>query len=53
VNGVEGFIGDYYGDIVTSNSAGLVDVTTLVSTYNDGSNPAYRQQPVIAKVAVP
>lgn len=44
-----GFIGDYFGNI----TSGSMDYTTSVSTYNDGSNPANRQQQVIAAVAVP
>ncbi|MFL5663596.1 MAG: sialidase family protein [Ktedonobacteraceae bacterium] len=43
------FIGDYFGN--TTN--GLTNISSFVSTYNDGSNPDYRQQQVIATVAIP
>jgi hypothetical protein len=43
------FIGDYFGNI----TAGTTDVSTFVSTYNDGSNPGNYQQQVVAKVAIP
>jgi len=45
----ETFIGDYYGNITN----GSMDVTTFVSTYNDGTNPSNQQQQVIAQVAIP
>ena len=32
---------------------GTTDVSTFVSTYNDGSNPGHYQQQVVAKVAIP
>jgi hypothetical protein len=46
----ETFIGDYFG-----NDAGVggIDYFTFVSTYNDGSNPANRQQQVVASIATP
>jgi hypothetical protein len=47
--GEETFIGDYFGNI----TSGSRDITTSVSTYNDGTNPANQQQQVIATVAVP
>jgi hypothetical protein len=43
------FIGDYFGN--TTN--GLTNIASFVSTYNDGSNPDYRQQQVIATVVIP
>jgi hypothetical protein len=43
------FIGDYFGN--TSN--GPFEYTTSVSTFNDGSNPSFYQQQVVARVAVP
>jgi len=43
------FIGDYFGNI----TSGSTNISSFVSTYNDGSNPANRQQQVIATVAVP
>jgi hypothetical protein len=51
INRLEGFIGDYYGNITSAD--GSVDYTTSVSTYNDGSNPNNQQQQVIATIAVP
>jgi len=49
INGVEGFIGDYYGNI----AAGSVDYTTSVSTYDDGTNPSNQQEQIVAAVAIP
>jgi hypothetical protein len=43
------FIGDYFGNI----TSGSMNISSFVSTYNGGSNPAYRQQQVIATVAIP
>jgi hypothetical protein len=43
------FIGDYFGN----DASGPSDVFTFVSTYNDGTNPAYRQQQVVAAAATP
>ena len=43
------FIGDYFGN----DASGTNDVFTFVSTYNDGANPAYRQQQVVATAALP
>lgn len=50
-----GFIGDYFGNTIAPapTGGGLVDYTTSVSTYNDGSNPANQQQQVVATIAVP
>jgi len=48
------FIGDYFGNTTGPNgSGGSIDYTTSVSTYNDGSNPDFRQQQIVASVAVP
>jgi hypothetical protein len=47
--GTETFIGDYFGNIAD----GSTDVTTFVSTYDDGTNPHHYQQQVVAKVAIP
>ena len=48
------FIGDYFGNTTGPNgSGGSIDYTTSVSTYNDGSNPEFRQQQIVATVAVP
>jgi len=44
-----GFIGDYFGN----TTSGSTDITSFVSTYNDGTNPAHRQQQVVAQVAIP
>jgi hypothetical protein len=43
------FIGDYFGN----TTAGSVDYSTFVSTFDDGTNPAHQQQQVVATVAVP
>jgi hypothetical protein len=43
------FIGDYFGNV----SSGPNEISTFVSTYDGGSNPAHRQQQVVAIVAVP
>ncbi len=47
--GEETFIGDYFGN--TFN--GQLSYSTFVSTYNDGSNPAYQQQQVVAILKKP
>jgi hypothetical protein len=47
--GTETFIGDYFGNVAD----GSTDVTTFVSTYDDGTNPHHYQQQVVAKVAIP
>lgn len=47
------FIGDYFGNITGPASSGITDYTTSVTTYNDGTNPANRQQQLIARVDVP
>jgi hypothetical protein len=48
------FIGDYFGNTTGPNGrGGSIDYTTSVSTYNDGSNPNFRQQQIVATVAVP
>lgn len=49
INAAEGFIGDYYGNI----TAGSVDYTTSVSTYDDGTNPNHFQQQVVAAINIP
>jgi hypothetical protein len=46
---VETFIGDYFGN--TTN--GSTNISSFVSTYNDGTNPKNQQQQVIATVKVP
>jgi hypothetical protein len=43
------FIGDYFGNI----TKGSTNISSFVSTYNDGSNPNNQQQQVIATVVVP
>jgi hypothetical protein len=48
--GFETFIGDYFGN---DASVGGTDWFTFVSTYNDGSNPANRQQQVVASIPTP
>lgn len=47
------FIGDYFGNTVGASGSGTVDYTTSVTTYNDGTNPANRQQQLVATVPVP
>jgi hypothetical protein len=48
------FIGDYFGNTTGPNGrGGSIDYTSSVSTYNDGSNPEFRQQQIVATVAVP
>jgi len=47
--GTETFIGDYFGN----DTSGSTDVTSFVSTYDDGSNPTHQQQQVFAKVTLP
>jgi hypothetical protein len=48
-SGEETFIGDYFGN----TTSGSTNISSFVSTFNDGSNPAYRQQQVVAQVAIP
>ncbi|HEX6556688.1 MAG TPA: sialidase family protein [Ktedonobacteraceae bacterium] len=43
------FVGDYFGN----TTSGSINISSFVSTYNDGSNPANRQQQVVATVAIP
>ena len=43
------FIGDYFGN----TTSGSTNISSFVSTYNDGSNVSYRQQQIIATVAIP
>jgi hypothetical protein len=47
--GKDTFIGDYFGN----DFAGTTNLTSSVSTYDDGSNPHHYQQQVIATVAFP
>ena len=47
--GAETFIGDYFGN----TTSGSIDVSTFTSTFDDGANPANRQQQVVATVAIP
>jgi hypothetical protein len=44
-----GFIGDYFGNVAN----GLNEISTFVSTFDDGGNPAHRQQQIVASVAIP
>ena len=44
-----GFIGDYFGNAAN----GLNEVSSFVSTFDDGANPAHRQQQIFASVAIP
>jgi hypothetical protein len=43
------FIGDYFGN----TTAGSLNYSTFVSTFDDGTNPAHQQQQVVATIAVP
>src|SRR5215472_8106139 len=47
--GEESFIGDYYGN----TTVGTTDVTTFVSTFDDGTNPDHDQQQVVAQLTIP
>ena len=44
-----GFIGDYFGHADSSS----LSFSSFVSTYDDGTNPANRQQQLVATVAIP
>ena len=48
-SGLTTFIGDYFGN----DASGASDRFTFVSTFNDGTNPAFQQQQVVASVATP
>jgi hypothetical protein len=48
-SGEETFIGDYFGNI----TSGSTDISTFVSTFNDGTNPHNQQQQVVSTLAVP
>ncbi len=43
------FIGDYFGN----TTRGTFNVSSFVSTYDDSSEPSYRQQQIISTVAIP
>jgi hypothetical protein len=45
----ETFIGDYFGNVTDGSS----DLSTFVSTYNDGTNPTHQQQQVVGAVQIP
>lgn len=49
------FIGDYFGNTTgpAPTGTGTLDYSTFVSTYNDGTNPAFYQQQIVATVRVP
>jgi hypothetical protein len=47
--GKDTFIGDYFGN----DFVGTTNLTSSVSTYDDGSNPHHYQQQVVATVAIP
>jgi hypothetical protein len=47
--GEETFIGDYFGN----TTVGTTDITTFVSTFNDGTNPFNRQQQVVTQLTIP
>ena len=48
-SGKDTFIGDYFGNDFSGSS----DLTTSVSTYDDGTNPNHYQQQIISTVTVP
>ena len=48
-SGVTTFIGDYFGN----DAGGPNDVFTFTSTYDDGTNPANRQQQIVATLSLP
>lgn len=48
-NPLDTFLGDYFGN----DFAGLLDYSTFVSTYDDGTNPQHYQQQVVAVVQIP
>ncbi|HUZ99049.1 MAG TPA: hypothetical protein VMU74_06780 [Gaiellaceae bacterium] len=48
-NVTTGFIGDYFGNITD----GTTDISTFVSTFDDGTNPSNRQQQIVATVPIP
>src|SRR6266849_5810297 len=48
-SGKETFIGDYFGN----TTSGSTNISSFVSTYNDGSNLRNQQQQVVATVAIP
>jgi hypothetical protein len=48
------FLGDYFGNTTgPSAGGGYTDYTTSVTTYDDGTNPANRQEQLVSEVAVP
>jgi len=47
------FLGDYFGNTTGASGGGYTDYTTSVTTDNDGTNPANRQQQLVSAVAVP
>ena len=48
------FLGDYFGNTTgPAAGSGLLDYTTSVTTYDDGTNPAFRQQQIVSVVPVP
>jgi hypothetical protein len=48
------FLGDYFGNTTgPAATGGYTDYTTSVTTYDDGTNPANRQQQLVSEVAVP
>jgi hypothetical protein len=49
------FIGDYFGNTTGPAPAGTgsLDYSTFASTYNDGTNPAFYQQQIVAALPVP
>ncbi len=52
-SGESTFIGDYFGNTTGPSAAGMLDYSTFVSTYDDGTNPAHYQQQIVATIPVP
>jgi hypothetical protein len=48
-SGEETFIGDYFGN----TTSGIMNISSFVSTYNDGTNASNQQQQVVAQVQIP
>ncbi len=43
------FIGDYFGN----TTSGSVNISSFVSTYDDGTNASHQQQQVVSRVTIP
>jgi hypothetical protein len=47
------FLGDYFGNTIAATGTGQLDYTTSVTTYDDGTNPANRQQQLVTTITAP